>query len=395
MVVSAPQRMSVEASLRAFATRAFSRSIGRNRQVYDLACRLGWLPPEERVRWFGARTAGEATRALTARAARAMQSPDSWVLMLGSDSAVRRVLRRKFERLGWRHQWAPGVDAVDAAALDGAPPACVILTDLETKPVTQMSRDVLRAPRLSELPLEYVTGLEPEHRQLRRQDEYADDIFVSPVLLAEPSPYELYDRSLRHFEQKCGLRDFLDLYQLIVSVEERGVPGEVVEFGSYRGHSGWLIATTLEALRSEKQVYLFDMFQSFPEERAGIDYFWSGTHEVNLEEVQSKLAGLRSVHIIAGEFQQTVPHSAPDSVALAYVDCDSYRAVSYLAATVFEDRLSDGGMMVFEDYGHPALLGCRVAVHEYFDGRTDCVRFFSQFSGLYVVVKVPAIETVR
>jgi len=387
MVVSTRLRMSVEASLRAFATRALSRSIGRNRLVYSLARRLGWLPAEERVRWFGARTLGEATRALTARAARVVQDPDSWVLMVGSDGALRRALTRKFERLGWRHRWVSGVAAVEAGSVNSAPPACVIATDLETKPVTRLARELLQDPRLSALPLEYVTGLEPEHRQFRRQDEYPDDVFISPLLLAEPSPYELYDRSLRQFEQKCGLRDFLDLYQLLVSVQQRGVVGEVAEFGSYKGHSGWLIASTLESLGSDKQVFLFDMFQNFPQEPAGIDYFWSGTHKVNLEEVRSKLSGLRSVHIVPGEFEQTVPESAPESIALAYVDCDSYRAVLYLANALFEDRLSEGGVMIFEDYGHPALLGCRVAVHEYFDDRTDCIRFFSQFSGLYVVVK--------
>jgi hypothetical protein len=236
--------------------------------------------------------------------------------------------------------------------------------------------------------LEYVTGLEPEHRQFCRQDEYAEAIFISPVLLAEPSPYELYDASLQLFEQKCGLRDYLDLYQLLVSVTQRQVKGAVAEFGSYKGHSGWLIGRTLEALGTPKPVHLFDTFESFPDEPAGIDYFWSRTHGVRLGEVRSKLAGLPAVRLVQGDFEDTLPSSGLDEVALAYVDCDSHRAVSYLAPELFEQRLSPGGIIAFEDYGHPALLGCRVAVHEYFDGRTDCLRFFSQFSGLYIVMKL-------
>ena len=70
-----------------------------------------------------------------------------------------------------------------------------------------------------------------------------------------------------------------------------------------------------------------------------------------------------------------------------YVDCDSYRATRFLVENIYEQMLSPGGVMVFEDYGHPHLLGCRVAVHEYFDQRHDCVKFFSQFSGFYIVVK--------
>jgi hypothetical protein len=380
--------MSVEPFLRAFAARALSRSLGRSRSAHALALRLGWVPPEERVRWFGARTVGEGTRALTARASRVMGTSGTWILMLGGDGALGRALSQKFERLGWGYRWIRTTGELDSASGEGALPAVVLTTDTETRPVTEAARQALAEPRLSGLPLEYVTGLEPEHRQFRRQDEYAEDIFISPVLLAEPTPYALYDDSLQHFEQKCGLRDYLDLYQLLVSIDQRGVGGDVAEFGSYKGHSGWLIGKTLEALGSTKRVHLFDTFESFPDERAGVDYFWSGTHQVRLEEVRSRLADLPAVRLVQGDFEETLPGAGLEEIALAYVDCDSYRAVAYLAPALFEERLSPGGVIVFEDYGHPALLGCRVAVHEYFDGRTDCVRFFSQFSGLYIVVKL-------
>jgi O-methyltransferase len=386
------QRMSVEPSLRAFAARAFSRSIGRYRGARALAGRLGWIPPDERVRWFGARTVGEGARALTARVARGISTPGAWTLMVGADGDLQRALAQKFDGLGWSYRRVATLRDLDRGTLDGPPPSAVLATDVEARPVTEAARQALAEPRLSDLPLEYVTGLEPEHRQFRRQDEYAEDIFISPVLLAQPSPYELYDASLERFEQKCGLRDYLDLYQLLTDVDQRGVAGDVAEFGSYKGHSGWLIGKTLEALGSSKRLHMFDTFESFPEER-GVDHFWSGTHEVRLEEVQSRLADLPAVRLVQGEFQKTLPAAGLEEIALAYVDCDSYRAVSYLAPELFERHLSPGGVIVFEDYGHPALLGCRVAVHEYFDGRVDCLRFFSQFSGLYIVVKLSTSDT--
>jgi hypothetical protein len=43
--------------------------------------------------------------------------------------------------------------------------------------------------------------------------------------------------------------------------------------------------------------------------------------------------------------------------------------------------------MVFEDYGHQALLGNRLAIHQFFDKKKDCIKIFSQFSGFYIVVK--------
>jgi hypothetical protein len=69
------------------------------------------------------------------------------------------------------------------------------------------------------------------------------------------------------------------------------------------------------------------------------------------------------------------------------VDCDSYRATRYLLQRVYDGALMRGGIIAFEDYGHPALLGNRLAVDEFFEPRTDCLRWFSQFSGIYTVRK--------
>lgn len=381
--------MSAEPYLRAFASRAIYRLLSLDPRAIKLAQRAGWAPPEDRVRWHGARTVGEAARALAARAGDSFGTVGrSTILAVGENGPLRRALDRQFQKLGWDRVWVRNPEELGQIGVDPATLSCLIAADVEAARITRTARRALADPALSELPLEYVTGLEPESRQFRAQDEYADDLFVSSLLLAEPSPYRLYNESLQRFEQKCGLRDYLDLYQLLVSVEQRGVPGEVVEFGSYEGHSGWLIGKTLEELGSRKGVHLFDTFKSFPKESAGIDRFWSGTHQVNVEEVRGKLLDLPAVRLVPGEFERTLPGSGLDTISLAYVDCDSHRAVAYLADALFEERLSPGGAMVFEDYGHPALLGCRVAVHEFFDQRTDCVKFYSNFSGLYVVIKL-------
>lgn len=357
-------------------------------RAYAAARRRGWLPLSERVHWFGARSPREASKALSARAAGLVSSPNQWVLILGA-GPLRTGLERELTRRGIQNRLAAATSDLELTRATSATLACIVAADVAVSRVTENARLALSDSRLAGIPFEYTTGLEPEAAQRRRQDEYSDSDFISPVLLADPSPYELYDASLTRFEQKCGLRDYLDLYQLLQSLLEREVPGDVVEFGSYQGHSGWLIGTTLKALGSAKPIHLFDTFESFPSESAGIDYFWSNTHHVHLDEVRHKLADLDTVRLVPGEFERTVPDSAIEQIALAYIDCDSYRAVSYLANALFEDRISAGGFMVFEDYGHPALLGCRLAVHEYFDERTDCVRFFSQFSGLYIVMKLP------
>jgi O-methyltransferase len=252
--------------------------------------------------------------------------------------------------------------------------------------MTAAARMLAAHTALASVPFEYAAGLNAERAQFAASDEYGDTTFVSPVLLDSPTPYALYAESLQRFEQKCGLRDYLDLYQLLRSVVRSAVPGDIAEFGSYRGHSGWLIARTLQALNSDKRLYLFDMFAEFPAETAGVDHFWNRSHPVDFAEVQRKLAPFPNVTLVRGDFTQTLAASGVGRLALAYVDCDSYRATRFLYDALWQKHLAPGALLVCEDYGHPALLGSRTAVHDATAG-WKAFQFFSQFSGLHITQK--------
>lgn len=348
--------------------------------------RAGRLPQAERAHWFGASSPRDASRALALRASGLVRDAQSWVLTIGDGGSLQQEVDKALAARGTTVRSADLTSALGLSGVDTVGLVCVVCAEPSASKATEVARELLHHDALSGIPLEYVSGLEPEREQFRRHDEYGATFFMSPVQLAEPSPYDIYEASLDLFEQKCGLRDYLDLYQVLCSIERRGVPGSIAEFGSYRGHSGWLIARTLEVLGSQRRLFMFDTFDSFPEEPAGVDYFWSKTHDVSHAEVVEKLGAFHNVELVRGDFTDTLPATDVGLLAMAYVDCDSYRAVSYVADATFEN-LAPGGVMLFEDYGHPALLGCRVAVHERFDGRTDCFQFLSQFSGVYMVIK--------
>lgn len=352
--------------------------------------RMGRMAEHERVRWYGAQSEAQAARALAKWARRhvAAAGTGSWVLSLGDGSAYQQRLHRHLEgaRIAFRAATLDEAAGWDPLRLQGL---CAVLAAYpDTARLTVAARFFSSHPRLGNVPFESVSGLDPEGPVFARLDEYADTFFVSPVLLDNPSPYALYQESLKHFEQKCGLRDYLDLYQWLKTVVSRGVAGDIAEFGSFRGHSGWLIARTLQAFGSDKRLYMFDTFESFPVESVGVDHFWSRTHGVDFAEVQGKFRDLPRVRFVKGDFTKTLAESGLDRLALAYVDCDSYRATRFLFDRLWNDHLNAGGVLICEDYGHPALLGNRAAVHESVQGLTDCMNFFSQFSGLYVCVKL-------
>jgi len=119
----------------------------------------------------------------------------------------------------------------------------------------------------------------------------------------------------------------------------------------------------------------------------GVDSFWSDTHEVNFEEVNSKFKDNNKVVLVKGDFTKTLETADIKKLSFIYIDCDSYRATTYLMEKLFDDVLSVGGLLVLEDYGHAALLGNRLAFHNFFDARKKNFRFFSQFSGFQIIVK--------
>lgn len=345
-----------------------------------------FLPDPSRVIWDGRQHPAQAARYLAGRA-RQLTCNGGWALSLGDDGEFHRRLNRwlTLEAVPYRSEsledvarWTPDETKDVAIAVSGYARA---------RDQTRAVRTLAAHPVLGALPFEFPMGLDPEGATFDHWDQYAATRFVSPVLLDDPSPYELYEESLKHFRQKCGLRDYLDLYQALRSVLQRDVPGDIAEFGSYEGHSGWLLARSLQSLGIRRRVCLFDAFERFPSEPLGIDQSWTDTHRVDFAQVQQRFADFPDVSLVKGDFTRTLGESSLGPVAMAHVDCDSYRATRFLLDDLLGGRLSPGGIVVCEDYGHPALLGHRAAVHDCLTGRRDVMAFFSQFSGVFLLMK--------
>lgn len=247
---------------------------------------------------------------------------------------------------------------------------------------------VLSTPGLERLPFECVVLPETDYKSLQDHDRYGVADFISPLPNYSVDIFSIYEEALNHFTPKCDLRDFMDVCQLLDSLERNRVPGAIAEFGSFEGHSGYLMADFLNRTHAKRRLLLFDTFERFPSEPFGIDQFWSDSHPVDFQTLKRKFEVFPFVELIKGDFTETFDQTGIQQLAMAYVDCDSFRATEFLLNRIFNDVLAPGGILAVEDYGHPQLLGSRVAVHRYFDGRPGCVPFFSQFSGLYIVVKL-------
>lgn len=172
----------------------------------------------------------------------------------------------------------------------------------------------------------------------------------------------------------------------------RGIPGALVECGVWRGGS---VLATVEVLLhhgvTDRDVYLYDTFEGmtrpsemdtspFEQERSALaswtrseregrrPWEWAFAPEVfGLEQVRDLLYATGyprdHIHFVVGSVEETIPGRSPNSIALLRLDTDWYESTRHELLHLYP-RLSEGGVLIIDDYGH--WEGARRAVDEYF-----------------------------
>jgi hypothetical protein len=168
-------------------------------------------------------------------------------------------------------------------------------------------------------------------------------------------------------------------------VVSRGIQGDFVECGVWRGGHPILAAWTFQNLGSDQRVFLFDTFvgMTAPSEKDSDASAMSGflenqrdTHNewcyASLEDVKRNLekAGLLNdrVVFVKGNVLDTLSQEErlPKRVSVLRLDTDWYESTKRELEILYP-RLSVGGSLIIDDYGHWA--GARDATEEYFSSR--------------------------
>ena len=168
-------------------------------------------------------------------------------------------------------------------------------------------------------------------------------------------------------------------------VVRNGIEGDVVECGVWKGGSMMAAALTLMRLgESDRDLHLFDTFRGMPEPspedvRSPYDGYsphkrwrrhfrsereWAG---VPAADVRRSLEGTgypsERIRCIEGMVEKTIPDQAPEKIAVLRLDTDWYASTKHELEHLYP-RLSQGGVLIVDDYGH--YDGARKAVDEYF-----------------------------
>jgi O-methyltransferase len=226
----------------------------------------------------------------------------------------------------------------------------------------------------------------------RRSGEWAatpegGDAAEQLALLA-PEDRSIVDRALPHtMTGVARLQAVVDAVRYCVG---REVPGDFAECGVWRGGSVLAMALALQQLgRANRHLHLYDTFEGMtaptahdvsPVDRPALEVWneargrgerpWKEVFsEQSFSEDQVRDLLLSSgyppqlIHLVRGAVEETLPEHAPEALALLRLDTDWYESTRHELEHLYP-RLSDGGVLIVDDYGH--WEGARRAVDEYF-----------------------------
>lgn len=165
-------------------------------------------------------------------------------------------------------------------------------------------------------------------------------------------------------------RKQLDLIErCMLSVHERGVPGDFIEAGIWRGGVIILLRALLNAYGiNGRSVFAADSFAGIPKNARAVGDpvdQWRDRWIASLEDVKLNIKrfGLLDdrVKFVPGFFADSLKTLANERFALMRLDSDSYDSVEESLVYLYP-LLSSGGFVIIDDWH---LVGCKQAVLNY------------------------------
>ncbi len=160
-------------------------------------------------------------------------------------------------------------------------------------------------------------------------------------------------------------------------VINRQVPGDIVEFGCYIGTTSLFIRRLLdEAGESDKRAFhVYDSFAGLPaktiqDQSVAGEAFRAGELSVSKKEFLRQFYSARVQPPIVHKawFGDLTDKDVPQQIAFAFLDGDFYQSILDSLKLVWP-RMSQGGVVLIDDYGREALPGPERAVRDFFGGK--------------------------
>lgn len=176
------------------------------------------------------------------------------------------------------------------------------------------------------------------------------------------------------------MMNHLEIYKKIVNL-----PGDILEFGVYKGTSLVRLLTFRDLLESSasRKVYGFDMFGKFPDDltlesdKKFVAQFegnggW-GISKMDLDTLL-KEKNFSNYELIEGDINQTITKFLQEKpnlkISLLHIDVDVYEPTLNILKG-FWDKIVPGGILMLDDYG--TVEGETRAVDEFFSNTSTII----------------------
>jgi predicted O-methyltransferase YrrM len=198
----------------------------------------------------------------------------------------------------------------------------------------------------------YARGWGLQYSDLRKR-VLGDPLYIDAMRFA-------HGRTVQELDRRANLFLLLKFYI------PRLPPGDIIEFGSFRGGSAIFMARLCQKLGLSAQVWALDTFLGMPTTDKQVDAHSEGDfRETDLASLKSYSAecGLDNLHWIQGLFEDTCAGVLQQAkkIALAHIDCDIRSAVSFSYNTVSKHMIN-GGYIAFDDATASSCLGATEVV---------------------------------
>jgi Macrocin-O-methyltransferase (TylF) len=182
-----------------------------------------------------------------------------------------------------------------------------------------------------------------------------------------------------------GLKRLDNVQHCVTDVIRRGIPGDLIETGVWRGGSTIFMRAILKALGDQdRTVWVADSFEGLPKPNATTyaadakdTHYLLDQLRVSVDQVKANFAkyGLLDdqVQFLKGWFKDTL-HVAPiEKLAVLRLDGDMYESTMDAFRALYH-KLSPGGYCIVDDYG--AVKSCKQATHDFRDqhGITETIQ---------------------
>lgn len=150
------------------------------------------------------------------------------------------------------------------------------------------------------------------------------------------------------------------------------VEGDFVELGVYQGYNSLVIAHYLDFNTVSKNWFLYDTFEGVPEDQANQKrnlYAESEYREMGLyESVVERFQPFSNINVVRGRVPEILEEVCPEKISFLHIDMNSALAELSGLEKLF-DKISPGGIIVFDDYGWSAYAEQKIVEDEFMKER--------------------------